>query len=298
MLSEEAINKLIKAGDIAKRAVQHTVKTVKPGLKLYDIVDSIEHYIKKIGGQLAFPVNIGVNQVAAHYTPIPGDELVLQDNSVVKVDIGVHVDGYIADTAITISFNPIYEGLLDATRRALEKTIEIIKPGIRASEIGRVIEETIRSHGYKPIRNLSGHGIDRYIIHSGVIIPNYNDHLNLHRLEPGIYAIEPFGTNGAGLVEESSVKTIYALKPCKKIPLDANPIYNMIYNERRTLPFTPRWYIPEVKDQESIYRYIDALRRSKCLVEYPVLVEKEKGIVAQFEHTFVLTRKDVIVITL
>ncbi|MEM4718379.1 MAG: type II methionyl aminopeptidase [Desulfurococcaceae archaeon] len=298
MLSEDAISKLIRAGDIAKRALQYTSRLVKPGLTMFDIANGIEQYIKEIGGQLAFPVNIGVNHVAAHYTPTPGDKLVIPDNSVVKIDIGVHVDGYIADTAITISFNPIYEGLIDATRKALEKTIEIIKPGIRASEIGKVIEETIKSHGYKPVKNLSGHGIDRYVIHSGVIIPNYNDYLNIHRLDPGIYAIEPFATNGAGLVEESNLVTIYALKPCKKIPLEASSIYNRIYNERKTLPFALRWYTLEIEGQGLVSRYINALLRSRCLVEYPVLVEREKGVVAQFEHTFVLTRKEVIFITL
>lgn len=298
LLSEEAVEKLVKAGEIAKQALKHSEKIVKPGARLLDIASSIETYIIEQGGQPAFPVNIGVGYIAAHYTPTLVDDSVIPDGSVVKIDIGVHVDGYIADTAYTITFNPVYESLLEATRRALEKAIEAVKPGMRASDIGKIVEEVIKSHGYKPIRNLSGHGIDRFTIHSGVVIPNYNDVFNIHRLNPGVYAIEPFASNGAGLVEELDQVTIYALKACRKPPSESMSFYDRVYSERRGLPFTPRWYIHSPLEKDLVYSYLRSLGRSRCLVEYPVLVEKDRGVVAQFEHTIVITRKDVIVTTL
>lgn len=298
MLSDDALNKLIKAGEIAKQALKYAEKIVKPGARLLDIASSIESYIVEHGGKPAFPVNIGVGYIAAHYTPIPGDELSIPDATVVKIDIGVHVDGYIADTAMTISFNPVYDSLLEATRRALEKALEVVRPGVRASEIGRVVEEVIRSHGYKPIKNLSGHSIDRYSIHSGVVIPNYNDVFNIYRLNPGVYAIEPFASNGAGLVEELDQVTIYALRTCRKPPSETMDFYNRVYSERQSLPFTPRWFIVNPVEKETVYSYLRSLSRAKCLVEYPVLVEKNRGIVAQFEHTVVVTRKDVIITTI
>ncbi|MEM1713330.1 MAG: M24 family metallopeptidase [Desulfurococcaceae archaeon] len=166
MLTDDAISKLIKAGEIAKRTLRYVEQSVKPGVGILSLANDIEKYILELGGELAFPVNIGINSVAAHYTPVYNDSGIIPDGSIVKIDIGVHVDGYIADAALTISFNPVYEGLLEATRRSLEKAIEFIKPGVKASEIGRIIENTIKSHGYKPIKNLSGHGIERYVIHS------------------------------------------------------------------------------------------------------------------------------------
>jgi len=298
MFSDEVIKKLIKAGEIAKKALRYAERVTKPGVKVLDLAKSIEKYVEDIGGKLAFPVNIGVNTVAAHYTPVYMDDTIIPDNSVVKIDLGVHVDGYIADTALTVCFNPVYEGLLEATRKSLEKALEVIKPGIRASEIGKIIENTIRSHGYKPIKNLSGHGIERYTIHSGVIIPNYNDLLNVHRLYSGVYAIEPFATNGAGLVKELNQVTIYALRSTsRELPDEVKSFYEKIYNDRRELPFTTRWYIQSNTDVNKVRETIATLKKYKLLVEYPVLVEKENGLVSQFEHTIIVTRKEVIVTT-
>ena len=298
MFSDEVIKKLIKAGEIAKKALRYAERVTKPGVKVLDLAKSIEKYVEDIGGKLAFPVNIGVNTVAAHYTPVYMDDTIIPDNSVVKIDLGVHVDGYIADTALTVCFNPVYEGLLEATRKSLEKALEVIKPGIRASEIGKIIENTIRSHGYKPIKNLSGHGIERYTIHSGVIIPNYNDLLNVHRLYSGVYAIEPFATNGAGLVKELNQVTIYALRSTsRELPDEVKSFYEKIYNDRRELPFTTRWYIQSNTDVNKVRETIATLKKYKLLVEYPVLVEKENGLVSQFEHTIIVTRKEVIITT-
>ncbi|MEM2025239.1 MAG: type II methionyl aminopeptidase [Desulfurococcaceae archaeon] len=298
MLDEASLKSLIAAGKIAKEAREYSQRLVKPGVKLLDLAVNIENYIKEWGGGLAFPVNIGVNSVAAHYTPVFNDDLTVPDGSVVKIDIGVHVDGYIADTAITVSLSPAHNRLVEATSSALERALRAISPGMRALEIGRAIEESIKSAGFKPIQNLGGHGIERYSIHSGVVIPNYRDFLCRHRLVPGVYAIEPFATNGVGLVKEVGTVTIYALKSLDReaSPL-AKTVYNLINQERRGLPFAPRWYINRVLDLVSFNTALAHLDKAGCLKEYPVLVERGGGAVAQFEHTVVVTEREVIVTT-
>ena len=299
LLDDEALLKLIKAGRIAKETINYTYRLIKPGVRILDIAIEIENKIKSLGGMPAFPVNIGINSIAAHYTPLYNDNSIIPDNSIVKIDIGVHVDGYIADTAVTISLNPVYEGLVEATRNALEKALGALYPGIRALEIGRIIEDTIKSAGFKPVKNLSGHSIDRYNIHSGITLPNYDDVLSRHKLFEGVYAIEPFGTNGNGLVSELKQVTIYSLKHnCRLKQDEAKTMYEMIYSERRTLPFTPRWYVSRVQNIHDIYKLLLAFKNAKCLVEYPVLVESSNGMVAQFEHTIVIAKNNVIVTTL
>lgn len=297
LLDEDAISKLIKAGRIAKEVRERAERYVKPGLNVVDLALFIENAIREQGGEPAFPVNIGINEVAAHYTPVPEDTLIIPDNSVVKIDIGVHVDGYIADTAFTVSFNPAFEGLVEATREALTKAIEVVKLGVRASEIGDVIEKTIKSSGYKPIKNLSGHSISRFTIHSGVTIPNYHDVLARHRLEEGVYAIEPFATNGAGLVKEIDLVTIYSLRPARRVPPAAKPFYDLVMGSRRSLPFALRWYAKNKTELRELERVLTILKSSNVVHEYPVLVEKDRGIVAQFEHTIVLLRDEVVVTT-
>jgi len=298
LLNEEAVEKLIKAGKIAKEAATLATKLIKPGVRVSEIAVTIESYIEKLGGKPAFPVNIGINYVAAHYTPLYNDPLIIPDQGVVKIDLGVHVDGYIADTAISIALSPAYEGLVEAARTALENALKVIHPGIRAVEIGRVIETSIKSYGFNPIKNLSGHGIDRYIIHSGVIIPNYGDILARHRLIEGVYAIEPFATNGSGFVRELDITTIYALKQARtKLKNNISKLYEKIYKDRLTLPFTLRWYVTSVEEYHIYLELLRYLEKEKLLVKYPVLVEKTNGYVSQFEHTIIITGRDIIVTT-
>lgn len=296
-LEEEALAKLIKAGEIAKRVREEAERLVKPGARLLELAEYIENRIRELGGDPAFPVNIGINEIAAHYTPVPNDELTIPDGSVVKIDIGVHVDGYIADTATTVALNPAMEPLVEASRRALERALSVVRPGARLSEVGRVVEETISSMGFKPIRNLSGHSIDRYTIHAGVSIPNYNELLSRKKFEEGVYAIEPFATNGIGLVEEGGEATIYALRIGRKPRApEALSLYNAIIGERKGLPFAERWYVRRFGS--SLRTALYYLSKSGALISYPVLVERGRGLVSQFEHTVILTGKDVIITTL
>lgn len=298
-MTEEVLEKYMKAGEIACRVRRLAHSIVKPGIRILELVEKLENEIVSLGGKPAFPINVSINEIAAHYTPPPHDTSVIPENSVVKIDIGVHVDGYIADTATTIVFDPRYERLAEAAYAALEHAVKILRPGIRFSEIGRVVEATIRSYGYKPILNLCGHSMDAYTIHAGEAIPNHYDLKNIGRLRNNrAYAIEPFATNGLGIVDETSVVTIYALrynpKKLKSLSSDSQTFFNRVFRERRTLPFTLRWYATKAVN---IDRVLQQLSLAGLLIEYPVLVERARGIVAQFEHTVVVYRNSIYVTT-
>ena len=298
-LDDEAIDKLVRAGRIAKIVREEAAKMAKPGMKLIDLAEHIENRIRELGGEPAFPTNLSINEIAAHYTPVVNDETIVPDNAVIKIDIGVHIDGYIADTATTVTFNPVYEPLLEATRKALEAALSILKPGIKAKEIGYIIETTIESYGYKPVRNLTGHSIDRYVIHSGKSIPNFNDIFSRWRLEDGVYAIEPFATNGVGLVKEGKTKTIYSIKKKRgRLTMYERKLFEKIWSERRTLPFCERWYKDMFSSINGLRNTIKMLERHGVILSYPILIERGGGIVAQFEHTIVVNGYEILVTTL
>ncbi len=300
LIDEEAYSKIVKAGKIASRIRKYALSKVKPGIRVYDFCEDIERKIVDEGGKPAFPCNISINNVAAHYTPYVGDSSTVPEESVVKIDIGVHVDGYIADTAVTVSFNPKYDDLLLAVETALERAVETIRPGIRVSRIGEVIEKAIKSYGYKPIRNLSGHSIERYNLHSGVSIPNTPDIFNLSRISPGhVYAIEPFGTNGVGYVVEGSEAFIYSLIKEKKVKNElAKKLVNEVKRKYDGLPFAERWLRSIVNERPTLVSVLRELVKSKILHKYPVLLEASGGVVAQFEHTVLVLEREVIVTTL
>ncbi|MBS7629310.1 M24 family metallopeptidase, partial [Candidatus Bathyarchaeota archaeon] len=158
----EALEKYLEAGRIAAKLKDEATRIVKVETSLLEICERLEGLTYRLGGEPAFPLNIGVDDVTAHYTSPPEDEGRIPEDSIVKIDLGIHIQGYIADTAITLTFNPNYEDLAASTEEALEAAVEAIKPGVKVSQIGAAIEKTINRFGYKPIRNLMGHRIERY----------------------------------------------------------------------------------------------------------------------------------------
>ena len=295
------VDKLVEAGKIAGEARELGASLVKPGASAREICEEVEGYIRKKGAEPAFPCNFSVDEVAAHYTPGLDDDVKLRGIEVVKVDVGAHIEGYIADTAKTVDLSSVYEKLLEASRAALERVLSIMKPNIRVYDIGKAIEAEIRKRGYKPVRNLTGHTIDRWTIHAGTQIPNYPDRAAFHkRLRPGtLVAVEPFATNGRGIVRDGGLVNIYSLipkKPKYKLSEGEAEILSYIQEHYKTLPFTPRWLLADF-DKREIEAAIKSLVSKGLLYPYPILVEAGRGKVSQFEHTFLILEDRVIVTT-
>jgi len=301
VLTDEEVELYKKAGQIAAQVKREVGKMIKPGASVLEICEFVERRIRELGGEPAFPCNFSINEVAAHYTALPNDKSRIPEDSVVKIDIGVHVQGYIADTAITISLSPKYENLVLAAEEALEKALEIIRPGIRVTEIGAVIERVAKNYGVKPIRNLGGHNLAPYTIHAGESIPNHRDYLSLWRIkDESAYAIEPFVTNGVGVVEEGNIVAIYALRKAfkvKSLKRDELKVFTFLSKKFKTLPFCVRWLYELELSTESIINILERLNKRGIIHKYPILIEAKRGIVTQFEDTVVIHRGEVIVTT-
>jgi len=278
----------IKAGKIAKEAKEYAKSLIKPGINLLELADNIENFIKTNGGEIAFPVNLSLNEIAAHHVPAWNETLSLNQNDVLKIDIGVHINGYIADTAFTVSFNPENHNLIKASKEALENAIKLIKPGITLAEIGDVVQKTISSYGYQPIINLAGHSLDKYDLHAGMSIPNFNNK-NKTTLEEGmVLAIEPFATSGKGLVTETTIKEVFRL--VKSGPTRYKNILVHIEKNYNALPFAKRWLVKKfgpLKTQLAIRELVS----KGILHEYKELKEVSNGLVSQHEHT-IIVKKD------
>ncbi len=298
-MPEEVIRKYLEAGRIAREVRDYSEKIVKPGASVLEVCSELERMIVEKGGSPAFPCNISINEVAAHYTPLHNDETTIPPDAVVKIDLGVHIDGYIADTARTIDLSDKHVLLLEASREALEKAIETLKPGIRAFELGLQIERVIKRYGFKPVRNLTGHSIDRFRIHAGLSIPNYGDRFSVSKISDNMaVAIEPFATNGKGLTREGKIANIFSVakENPRKLDEETREVFNYIVEKYRTLPFTPRWLVP-VFGEKRVEHAMRVMVKTKTLYVYPILVEVGRGLVSQFEHTILLANGDKIVTT-
>ncbi|MCQ8892295.1 MAG: type II methionyl aminopeptidase [Candidatus Methanosuratincola sp.] len=294
MFNEEDMDKLLLAGRIARTVRQAVPRMVVQGASVLGICEWVESEIARMGGKPAFPCNVSINEVGAHYTSPPSDATVVPDGALVKVDLGVHIDGFIADTAVTVSVGSEYEDMVRAVEIALERGVQAVRVGGKIGEVGPIVEKTIRSMGYKPIRNLTGHQIEQYTIHSGLSIPNVSGAETTGKFQPwSVYAIEPFATlpRAEGEVIEREPGNILHLMKLKRPKSEPQRgAYDEIYRRFRTLPFARRWVA-------SIGEGVRGLLAEKALYEYPVLVEASGMPIAQAEHTVITTDRESIVTT-
>ncbi len=292
MLSDNDISDFRKAGKITAKVLKEVEKLVIAGESLFDIAETAEKMIVDEGGKIAFPVNIGINSTAAHYTPGVDEKETVPDDAVVKIDIGVRVNDCIGDSATTVDLSGKQEKLLEASRAALEKAIQAIKPGVKVGEIGGVIESTIKEYGFKPIANLTGHKIEKGLLHAGVEIPNVKTPDPYELKEGDVFAIEPFATNGKGYVNDTDEVRIFSLHAPGNVRMrQGRKVLIHILDNYGLLPFAERWLHKEFKSKLIVNATIREMVEKGMLKTYPVLKEAGDGIVAQFEHT-VLVNKD------
>jgi len=292
-MDEKVLEKYIRAGEVAKKAKELAKKELKPGIKVLDFVEKIEDFIKK-EASLAFPVNVSINDFAAHCTPDINDETVFKESDLVKVDLGVQVDGYIADTAFSVKFDENSNVLIKASEEALEEFINNIAPGKTIDEMTKIVEDVVQSYGVKTVKNLAGHSLEQYVQHGGLSIPN--THINSkHQFKEGdAIAMEVFTTNGEGFVIESSPAVIYMFIRQNPVRLKESKILmERIPQQYKTLPFAKRW-LKDVASPVKLHMALREMVERGVLHEYPPLREKGRGLVAQTEETIIVKDKPII----
>lgn len=296
---EEAIEKFRLSGKILRESREEIKSFVKENMPIIQVCEKAESLIREKGGRPAFPCNVSINEVAAHYTSPPGDERRIPEKSIVKVDLGAHVDGYVTDTAVTVCFDPYHKKMAEAAEAALAAAISRIHGEMSASKIGGIIENTIKNRGFKPIANLTGHSVGRYLIHAGTSIPNVAQ-VSLAKVKTGeVYAIEPFVTlpDAVGRIEDDPQMTIFRLVKSKPVANSyAKELLKHVEVNFRTLPFAERW-VNGVVPKERHNQAFKELLASRAIIGYPIFVEVSRKPVTQAEHTVLLTETGCDVLT-
>jgi len=292
-----------KSGNIVAHVRKKATEMVKEDLRVLDLIVFIEQEIRNSGGEPAFPCNISINEITAHYTSPSQDKTVFKNGDLVKIDLGAHVDGYIADSAISVivgggEISPetslsenemqIQINMIETVNDALENAISTIKDGVNVGKIGEVVEQTVTAQNLKPVSNLTGHSMERYILHSGLSIPNIKEE-NRHKIIEGdVLAIEPFVTNGVGRVTDMKDAFIFRFlrdRPLRMAP--ARKLLSEIAQNYRNLPFAGRWLEESTKNRQ-FNLIMRNLISSRALYPYHVLKEKSNARVAQAEHTVIV----------
>jgi len=284
--------KIINAGKIASQVREYIKPQIKKGTPLLEIAEKIENKIKELGAEPAFPTNLSINEIAAHYTPTHDDKTLA--SGLLKIDFGVHIDGWIADTAFSIDLenNELNKKLIQASEKALENATKIIKENSSTSEIGKAIQKTFESYEASPIVNLSGHSMQQRELHAGITIPNIDDKKNI-LLEKGLYAIEPFATFGNGKVKDGKPSGIYILTDDKNVrsPI-AREVLKLVIDKYKTLPFCSRWIVKKFTTKALFG--LRQLEENNNLHQFPQLVETSGSNVSQSEHTVLIDDEKVV----
>lgn len=314
--SDDSITKAANAHRIVRRNIQ---QKLQPNMKVIDICNTIENDIVRLLGNddkggVAFPTGLSINNVVAHDTANVDDQRIIKIDDVIKIDIGTHVNGMIIDSAFTVSFNPKYEQILNASKDATETGIKLTGIDVHNYEISTAIKETIESYEYEDnnkimpiyaVRGLGGHNIKPYQIHGGELIMNVPLETNEYRsvrLNEGYYAIETFASTGTGNIFQSKTKQsnhymalpgIRNMKYNGKLKTISN-VFNWIkYNrgiQSSSLAFCPRWI-----DLKGVQLSLNELARKtpQYITELPVLEDIDKSYCAQYEHTIFINENGV-----
>jgi methionyl aminopeptidase len=291
MIHDEILDRYRESGHIARKILDKGAGEVRIGASYLEVVEYVEDMVGNEGAGLAFPLNLSLNEAAAHDTASPGDERIFRKGDVVKLDLGVHLDGYIADTATTIDLGS-NSLLLEASEQALARAIGCVRPGVTTGQLGAAIQGEIESRGYRPVANLTGHGLDRYVIHKSPNIPNIGGDGGAVLEEGMVFAIEPFASTGSGRVNERPRTEIFQQTAIKPVRLaSARKIIESV-RERRGMPFARRWLPVDKTDLA-----LSALVRMQVLRSYPVLADLTGSLVTQHEHTLIVTEEGCLVTT-
>jgi methionyl aminopeptidase len=281
----EVLESLRAAGRIAAAVREEGARLLRPGVRLRDVCERLEDDIQRRGGAPAFPVQSSLNAVAAHYCPAPDDDTAYAQGDVAKLDIGVHVDGWVVDTAITVAVggDPAAQRLVDAARAALEMAVATIRPGVPVHRVSSAIESALRGRGLVPMRNLCGHGVGRYTVHTPPPIPNVAEPTRDILAEGAVVAIEPFVTDGSGTsLERGRAEVFRLLREEGPVPGARAEVMEAI-RAFHGLPFARRQLRAFVGTP--LEETLAALAAAGRLAAYPPLMEATGRPVAQAEHT-------------
>jgi methionyl aminopeptidase len=287
----------VKAGKIAARVLSEMSEMIEPKARIIKLCTTAEKKIRDYGGRPAFPFNVSINHIAAHSTSPRGDRSEVPEFGLVKLDVGVHVNGWIADTALTVDIDGTLEGFVAATEDALREAISMFEPGVMLGDVGKRIEDVIKEYGLRPISNLTGHSIERNRLHAGKKVPNTRER-RTPLIEVGeYYAIEPFATTGTGTVVDSEYVYIFGNTGMDE-PLEdtTEKLRKFLRKKYGPFPFASRWIGTKSKDVD-VVEEIKALLKARAIVGYPLQIDKKGRPISQTEHTVFVSEDGPIVLT-
>lgn len=286
----------LKAGALAGQVRAYGKSLIQVGASYNAVIQAVRKKIEELGAIPAFPPQIALNDVAAHYLPQPGQDIIFS-NEIIKLDVGICYNGAIGDCAVTVDLSGKYQNIIDAAEASLLAAEQTVKVGVPIREIGKVIEDTITSFGLSPVRNLCGHGLGFFKVHTPPLIPNYHDN-SKGVIQPGMtIAIEPFATNGKGMIHEEGEPTLFSIISSRSPRTEIGHQVLSKIQSFKALPFCLHDIVDEHLPLMLAKQGVHDLLQAGALIGYPPLVEKAHGMVAQAENSILIDKQGKVFVT-
>mmetsp|Transcript_54845 Transcript_54845/g.63068 ORF Transcript_54845/g.63068 Transcript_54845/m.63068 type:complete len:387 (-) Transcript_54845:216-1376(-) len=313
------IDKYQAAGKIANETLEKIIKKCVPGAGIVDICafgdEEIEKEVKKVYNKkklekgIAFPTCLSVNEICGHFSPLRSEPCALKEGDLVKIDLGVHIDGFISITAHTIvvseKADAVVEGrkadVIHAAYNALQVALRLLKPGQKNNDVTEHIAKVVESYKCNPVEGVLSHELKKHLIDGNNCIINkatFDQKVDDYEFQVNeVYGLDIIASTGEGKPRETEVRcTVYkrAIEKAYSLKLKASRQFFSELNERYpTLAFSMRSFEDETVAKLAVNECV----KHELLHAYPVLAEKEGELVAQFKYTVMILKGGTVVVS-
>ncbi|KAG6745285.1 hypothetical protein POTOM_051936 [Populus tomentosa] len=309
LTSPEVVTKYKSAAEIVNKALQLAISECKPKAKIVDICEKGDSYIreqsgnmyknvkKKIERGVAFPTCVSVNNTVCHFSPLASDESVLEEGDIVKIDMGCHIDGFIAVVGHThvLQSGPVTGRAADviaAANTAAEVALRLVRPGKKNKDVTEAIQKVAAAYDCKIVEGVLSHQLKQFVIDGNKVIlsvSNPDTRVDDAEFEENeVYAVDIITSTGEGkpkLLDEKTT-TIYKRAVDKNYHLKMKSsrfIFSEINQKFPIMPFSAR----ALEEKRARLGLVECMNHD-LLQPYPVLHEKPGDCVAHIKFTVLL----------
>lgn len=308
----DVVTKYKNAAEIANKALAAVIPLAIPGAKIVDLCEKGDNLITELSGNVfknakkkiergvAFPTCISVNSTVCHFSPLQGDETVLAEGDMVKIDLGVHIDGFIAVVAHTLVLHapdaPITgraADVLAAANTAAEVAIRLVRPGKKNKEVTEALQKVAAAYDCKVVEGVLSHQMKQFVIDANKVVlsvSNTETRVDEFEFEENeVYSIDVVMSTGEGkprLLDERET-SVYkrAIDRSYSLKMKASrAIFSEINTKFAVMPFTAR----SLEEKRGARLGLVECVNHELLQPYPVLHEKPGDLVAHFKFTVLL----------
>jgi curved DNA binding protein len=315
LVSPGVLDKYQAAGKIVNAVLERVIAKATAGASVAEICEFGDKELdaelakvyakKKMEKGIAFPTCVSANEIAGHYSPLKSETTTLKDGDLVKIDLGVHIDGFIAVAAHTVvvggqAVDGKKADVVLAAYNALQGALRTMKPGNTNYDVTDVIGQVAESYKCQPLEGVLSHELKKHLLDGNNVIINkatFDQKVEEHEFNLNeVFGLDVFVSTGEGKTKETEYRsTIYkrAIERTYTLKLKASrAFYAEAVDKYPTMAFTLRSFADETSAKLGVSEAV----KHDLFHAYPVLTEKAGEFIAHFKYTVAIMKNGISII--